>query len=78
MPTRFFALSVRKTLPSGKRGRKLLPHSRREVGAAAAPSRGAGSREVTPALWVVSLPCAEGARAGTVSSLSRGGLRSPK
>lgn len=78
MQTHFFALSVRKTLPSGKRGRKLLPHGRREVGAVAAPSRGAGSREVTPGLWDVSLPCTEGARAGTMSSLSRGGLRSPK
>lgn len=56
MQTDFFALSVRKTLPSGKRGRKLLPHGRREVGAAAAPSRRVGSREVTPGLWDVADP----------------------
>lgn len=55
MQTDFFALSVRKTLPSGKRGRKILPRGRREVGAAAAPSRGADSREVTPGLWDVAL-----------------------
>lgn len=60
MQTDFFALSVRKTLPSGKHGRKLLPCDRREVGTAAAPSRGADSREVTPGLWDVALQCSGG------------------
>ena len=37
-----------------------MPHGRREVGAAAAPSRGAGSREVTSGLWDVALQCGRG------------------
>lgn len=73
MQTDFFALSVRKTLPSGKRGRKLLPHDRKEVGAVAAPSRGVGSREVTPGLWDVADPSTQ-----LGGWQKRGGSRSPK
>jgi len=44
-----------------------LPHGGREVGAEAAPSLGAGSREMTLHLWDVALQHRKGVRAGTAS-----------
>lgn len=49
--TDFSALSVRKTLPSGKCGRKLLPHGRRDVGIVA----WGWLQGTDPGLWDVAL-----------------------
>lgn len=62
--TDFSALFGGKALPSGKCGRRLLPHARRDVGTTMWGWLQGGD----PALWDVALGCTEGRQKGQGSS----------